>query len=426
MKSTAATPPRNSNTPHPPLAHDAQGNPIAVPDGTTSWMLKRQTTGRPKILNGPDRRPLRLPLDTTAEEILETYGPGMYRVDALDSLGNPLDHVTTFVVGEEDTSDDETEQRSWPTSRSDGSDLRFALQTITQMAQAQARSLEAVAEAQADWVRGLASARALPRNAAYAPPAQAQLTAPVDHDDDDDDESGHASALESAATIAQAAHGIVEKAIAAFQMARVAMKTDAPASVRPPASAPTEAPPTDALPTNAPATSAVHPNAPPPTNAPNPMVHLSEINERLSAAERRVLRQVLRGENVDVVTRELLARSVDDVVAWIREGIAVARRERSAQPAATAAAPESTPGASSPAVPAQPPAASKSADIMVRVNAVAMLLPPEDRAELVALLPRISPQRLAALKEQLLAMTVEDAVAWIRTNLAALKAEVAS
>jgi len=39
MKSNAAPPPRNNNTPHPPLAYDAQGNPIAVPDGTAAFML---------------------------------------------------------------------------------------------------------------------------------------------------------------------------------------------------------------------------------------------------------------------------------------------------------------------------------------------------------------------------------------------------
>lgn len=401
-----ATGPRNTGTSHPPLAHDAQGNPIAMPDGAAAWMLKRQTNGRPKVVLGPDRRPVRLPLDTTDEEILDNYGPATYRLDAIDALGNLLDHVTTIVIGDGEETEDEGEQRTWRSSRSAGSDLRFALETITQMARAQANALESVAEAQADWVKGLANARLLPRNAVYAPPVQAQLPAPVDHDNeadeedeyDDADGSEGTSALASYAAIAQAAHGIVEKIPAAVQhaasaiaAARASMKTGAPS---------------DAVDQSADPAS---PSAQSNTTEPNPMVQLSEINARLSVAERRVLREMLRGDNVDVLTRELLSRTVVDAVAWFREGIAVARGER----------------AEAPAPPSQP-ATTSDADVMERVSAVAMLLSPEERAELMALLPRLAPNRLALLKAQLLAMSVEDAVGWIRANLQALKTGVAS
>lgn len=401
-----ATGPRNTGTSHPPLAHDAQGNPIAMPDGAAAWMLKRQTNGRPKLVLGPDRRPVRLPLDTTDDEILDNYGPATYRLDAVDALGNLLDHVTTIVIGDGEGREDEGEQRAWPSSRSAGSDLRFALETITQMARAQANALESVAEAQADWVKGLASARLLPRNAVYAPPVQAQLPAPVENDIaadeedeyDDADGSDGTSALASYAAIAQAAHGIVEKIPAAVQhaasaivAARASMKTGAPSDAADQS--------TDA------ASTGVHAN----TTEPNPMVHLSEINARLSVAERRVLREMLRSDNVDVLTRELLSRSVVDAVAWFREGIAVARGER----------------AQAPAPPSQP-ATTNDADVMERVSAVAMLLSAEERTQLMALLPRLAPNRLALLKAQLLAMSVEDAVGWIRANLHALQAEVAS
>lgn len=402
-----ATDPRNTGTSHPPLAHDAQGNPIAMPDGAAAWMLKRQTNGRPKIVLGPDRRPVRLPLDTTDDEILDNYGPATYRLDAVDALGNLLDHVTTIVIGDGDGSEDEGEQRTWPSSRSAASDLRFALETITQMARAQANALESVAEAQADWVKGLASARLLPRNAVYAPPVQAQLPAPVENDnqadeedeyDDGADGSDGTTALASYAAIAQAAHGIVEKIPAAVQhaasaiaAARASMKTGALSDAADQSADPAS------------------PSAQPNTGEPNPMVHLSEINARLSVAERRVLREMLRGDNVDVLTRELLSRSVVDAVAWFREGIAVARGERAEAP-----------------TPPSQPATTNDADVMERVSAVAMLLSPEERAELMALLPRLAPSRVALLKAQLLAMSVEDAVGWIRANLEALKTEVAS
>ncbi len=378
--SSSSTAVRNSNNNHPPLAHDEQGHPVAMPDGAAWWAIKRHTTGRPKAILGPDRRPVRLPLDTTEEEIADTFGPGIYRFDALDEVGNQLDHVTTLEIGldDSDDEDDERDRSLGARGRGGSTDLRFALETIMQMARAQSDSLRAVTEAQADWVKGLANAKALPRNGVYVPPLALPAPAEVDKDDEDDEEEEEEPAT---SPWAQAAQGIIHDlspAVAAFVSTLGLRNAAAPIPAAPAASPAPAAP-----------------------SAPNPMVHLAEINERLTGSERRVLRTVLRNPNAEVLTNELLALSVDDAAAFVQELIARGR---------------------APATPRE----ADAADFTAHAAAIAALLSPEERAVLLPLLPRLRVERREMLQAQLLAMSADDAAAWIRENLPAIHAEVES
>jgi hypothetical protein len=61
---------------------------------------------------------------------------------------------------------------------------------------------------------------------------------------------------------------------------------------------------------------------------------------------------------------------------------------------------------------------------MGQVLAVAARLEETERAAVLALLPRLPPARIEQLKTQLLAMTIDEAAAWIHANLAALAKEV--
>src|SRR5450432_428772 len=93
---------------HPPLARDSQGNLIAVPDGTVAWRICRKTSGRPKEILAPDnKQPMRFRLNTTVEEVADTYGADTYRVYALDDVGKVLDFVTEL-----DLSDDRRDRRN--------------------------------------------------------------------------------------------------------------------------------------------------------------------------------------------------------------------------------------------------------------------------------------------------------------------------
>ena len=179
---------------HPPLARDAQGNLVAIPNGTAAWRLCRQTTGRPKEIVGPDKQALRLPLETTTEELADLCGADVYRVYALDDVGKVLDYVVTV-----DITRDTRELRNGapdapilPASRAGhaapSSDLRFALEAMAQMMRVNSEALRAVTESQADWVKSIASVRGFFRNG--APPLLAPEPPPQndEHNDEDDDE----------------------------------------------------------------------------------------------------------------------------------------------------------------------------------------------------------------------------------------------
>jgi len=347
-----------------------------VPEGTASWLLKRETGGRPRTIVGPDKQPARFQLDMTADEVEAMLGAGTYRVYALTEVGETIDYVTTVVVGAGgERGDAATTAFGRNDTRGPSSDLRFALETILQMARAQSDSLRAVSEAQADWVKGLATAKALPRNAAWAPPPPPPPPPASDddeEDDDEDEEDGPAMPpwLEVINNIAPALQTYGEVLKARF----------------------TPAPPRNA--------------APEPSSGPNAMVHLSEINARVTPVERKYLNLVLRSIDGGRITDLLLASSVEEAVEWVKYQVASVQAEKHAR---TSEAPASTPG-----------------DFMAHVMAGAAFLTAEERAAVMWLLPKFAPARLEELKARLLAMTAQDAASWIRDNLEVLRAEVAS
>ena len=121
---------------HPPLARDAQGNLVTVPDGAVSWRICRKTTGRPREILGHDKQPIRFPLDMTCDQLVEMCGRDVYRVYALDAVGELLDHVTTLDLNGEalelrNSSGSELAVVARPTSVG-STDLRYALEAMTQ------------------------------------------------------------------------------------------------------------------------------------------------------------------------------------------------------------------------------------------------------------------------------------------------------
>lgn len=174
---------------HPPLARDAQGNLVAIPDGTAAWRLCRQTTGRPKEIVGPDKRTLRIPLETTAEELADLCGADVYRVYALDEVGKVLDYVATVDVTRDtrELRNAGPETQFLPALRTAAptSDLRFALEAMAQMMRVNSEALRAVTESQADWVKSIGSARGFHRNG--APPLPLPEP-PRNNEEDDEDE----------------------------------------------------------------------------------------------------------------------------------------------------------------------------------------------------------------------------------------------
>lgn len=387
MKTSTSPAPRNSSdSNHPPLARDAHGNMVSIPDGTAAWCLKRETGGRPRMILGPDRQPARFQLDITIDDLETMLGGGTYRVYAADQVGEVIDYVTTVVIGgdREERDDDPTAVTS-NTSRGMGSDLRHALETIREMARAQADSLKSVAAAQADWVKGLAVAKQLPRNGIQFVPQPPRYR---EEDDDDDGPEEDNSTPPPApgglppwvAAVADSVNNVTQtvKMVVAAKQAQNAVT----------------------VPRNASST----------RMRPNPMTHLAQINARLNRLERTYLSTALRKADADDVTEELLGLDVDDAVALIKAAVVNAEGGRAETPPPPEPAPQPQP----------------ADDFMSHVLAVGAFLSAEERATVMWLLPRFSAERTAELQNQLLAMTAADAAAWIKEHLDTLRAEVPS
>lgn len=175
--SSIATP----QTTHPPLAHDTQGFKLSLPDGTTHWRILRHTGGRPKPVPGHDMQPARFGLDLTQEDLLDLCGPGTYRIEALDQYGNRLACVTSVTIGA-DTPTTLADVSSTASVRAHApNDLRIAMETIAQLSRSHSESLQSLATAQADWIKMLATAKAIPRNGYVPiaiPPAEAASADP--------------------------------------------------------------------------------------------------------------------------------------------------------------------------------------------------------------------------------------------------------
>jgi hypothetical protein len=176
--------------------------------------------------------------------------------------------------------------------------------------------------------------------------------------------------------------------------------------------------------------------AAPATASPNPMIHLSEINARLTAFERKFLNALLRGQHGGQATELLIAMSADEAAAFVRENIARVQAERHAanrtsetpvDPPPTDPPPTDAPVETNPAEMERAPAVSSGLiEFMPYVVAAGAYLTAEEKATVMWLVPRVPAARIEELKAKLLQMTPRDAATWIRDNLAVLRAEVSS
>ena len=203
-----------------PLACDAEGNPVALPEGASAWRVRRHTGGRPRIQLGVDKQPMQLPLTYTLADLDDILPPAVYRLDLVDSNGEPLGMTKQINLGQlrnagasEAESDDEPTLHalSTTTASSSVSDTRFVLeanvrttqlafehnrQTLElglRMAETLRDGVHVLADAQADWIKSIASSRGFFRNAPPpllpAPPESPKRDADDEDEEDDDDEA---------------------------------------------------------------------------------------------------------------------------------------------------------------------------------------------------------------------------------------------
>lgn len=197
MKPSTAEPIDSEINDHPPLARDALGNLLPLPEGTAAWRISRHTAGRPRVLTGPDGAATRFPLSTTAAELVDLCGPDAYRIYALDELGEVLDFVTTVQAARPRNANVPDVPLAALRGSADAApttDLRFALHALTEIARINGEALRAISDSQADWIKTLAMNKGLPRNVAFP----AMLPPPREDRDDDEDDDDHDEPAEEA------------------------------------------------------------------------------------------------------------------------------------------------------------------------------------------------------------------------------------
>ena len=203
--------PDSNHPPIIPLAREPGGRPLAVPENAAAWRVRRHTGGRPRIVLGVDKQPIHVPLGYTIADLEDILTPGVYRLDIVDAKGEPLDFTVAIELGQYrnaggpiEIDEPEASANIQPMLPATASDTRFVLEAnvrATQMAfQHNAKTLElgfrmaetlrdgvkVLAEAQADWLKGLASSKGFFRQA--APPLLSPPEAPRNDQEEEEGE----------------------------------------------------------------------------------------------------------------------------------------------------------------------------------------------------------------------------------------------
>jgi len=85
-----------------PLANDENGHPIEVPAHAAGWLVRRhgRGKGRPAAVYDGDGRPLVVPLEATAADLVAArIPPGMYGLDAVDADRRPVNAIAYTEIG---------------------------------------------------------------------------------------------------------------------------------------------------------------------------------------------------------------------------------------------------------------------------------------------------------------------------------------
>lgn len=191
------TPAASIEADHPLLARDPTGNLLPFPDGTAAWRIARETGGRLFEIRGADKAWVRIPIDAAPEHVAEQWGPGVYRVYALDAVGGSLhkEHVARWDLRNAGNasymspSDLRPTLLTAPSAPTGPTDLRFALEAMTHMLRTNSDALRMVAESHVDLAKSIAAAKGLPRNANLTALRALPAPEPEDGDDEDDTEA---------------------------------------------------------------------------------------------------------------------------------------------------------------------------------------------------------------------------------------------
>ncbi len=126
-----------------PLANDIDGNPLDVPEAAVAWRVRRRAgRGRPQSVFDPATgAQLEIELDATVDT-LRPFGPGGYRLDAIDEDGSVIEGVVAYT---EVHDAGETRRRNASVAPDDH--FGRLVSALEHMADTNCRALEALANA---------------------------------------------------------------------------------------------------------------------------------------------------------------------------------------------------------------------------------------------------------------------------------------
>lgn len=162
------------------------------------------------------------------------------------------------------------------------------------------------------------------------------------------------------------------------------------------------------------------------------MLHLAKIQAQLAPDELRFLAHLLSGSRAEAYSDAMLSISVDQAVTEIRLLLQTQRERKAAKAQRLAVERDDQDSAAAPSVVEPPPPVAaepveqSAGHFMGHVLAVRAHLKPKEQAAVTALMPRLTVERMEALKIQLLRLSPKEAATWIKANLERLTAEVAS
>lgn len=135
----------NETTTKYPLANDADGNPLHVPENAAGWRVRKlaRKAGRPKVIFDTENgRPLELSLTVSGEQFAEAVGEaGRYRLEAFDANGQNIPGCVAVT----EVAFDEDEPAVTPTASADA--VPHLIQLVGKLVETNARVMEAMASA---------------------------------------------------------------------------------------------------------------------------------------------------------------------------------------------------------------------------------------------------------------------------------------
>ena len=127
-----------------PLANDANGNPIVLPEEAVAWRVRKMASraGRPKTIFDPETgRQLEIRIEATIDELAEHVNEaGRYRLEAVDAHGHHLPGYIAFtevLIVDDEEQPEEANPNAWSAM----------LTMVKQLVDTTSRVMEAMASA---------------------------------------------------------------------------------------------------------------------------------------------------------------------------------------------------------------------------------------------------------------------------------------